>query len=99
MKLKENNKSSWSNASNVRKKDKYYSSMAKTIDKRVNANASNSRDMNNQFISIIKKLHSPSRSGKYHNHSHSEVYTQKVKKDKHHSKRISNKEEKISKVI
>ena len=51
--MKRRNKSG-SSTSNTRKKDKYEGWMNKTIDRRSNLDISNSKDLNNQFISIIK---------------------------------------------
>ena len=89
------NKSSRSNGSNMRKKDKYYTSIAKTIDKRMNCGNLIKNDLNNQFIEIVKNLHSPPNQNlKSHNHSHSEVYSQKAKKDKLTSKKFRTKDNK-----
>lgn len=88
------NKSTKSNGSNARKKDKYYASVAKSIDKRATGNNLNKNDLNNQFIEIVKNLNSPNQGVKSHNHSHSEVYSQKPKKEKFASKRIRTKNDK-----
>lgn len=88
------NKSSRSNGSNKRKAKKNFSSIEQPVEKYNGLNTSKQNNFTNQLISLIKNIHSP-KSGKTHNHSHSEVYSQCMKKDGYKTKACK-KDEKMS---
>lgn len=73
------NKSSRSNASTKRKRKKHHLSIGQPLEKQKTIDNTNKKNFTNQLISLIQKLHSP-KNNKSHNHSHSEVYSQGVKK-------------------
>lgn len=73
------NKSSRSNASTKRKRKKHHLSIGQPLEKQKTIDNTNKKNFTNQLITLIQKLHSP-KNNKSHNHSHSEVYSQGVKK-------------------
>lgn len=69
-------KSNRSNVStNKRKKKKHHLSIGMPLEKQKTIDNTKGKNFTNQLVSLIQQIHSP--VGESHNHSHSEVYSNK----------------------
>jgi len=87
-------KSSRSNVSTKKKRKKHYSSIGQALEKQKTVDVSRQNNFTNQLLTLIQNIHSP-KNPKSHNHSHSEVQSQAVKRivqpKNRHSYKVSKK--------
>jgi hypothetical protein len=74
------NKSSRSHVSTKKKRKKHYSSIGQSLEKHKTVDNTKPPNFTNQLISLIQKIHSPKGAKVSHNHSHSEVQSNAVKR-------------------